>query len=220
MTTSYIPTRDVALVPWADNFAALITAAPATYGLLAADATAINGVVTPWDAAYTLATNPATRTPATIAAKDSAKGAMLPQLRFYAQNIKANMGVSNENKIALGIHINDAGPTPIPVPTTAPALTIDFQQPFSATIRARDQTTPTSNAKPFGVIGGEVATTVGVAVTTDPDAAMFNRIQTKTPFVLTFGAPDVGKICTCWSRWFNRKGELGPWSAPIHFTVA
>lgn len=219
MTTSYIPTRDVDLVPWADNFATLITANPGNYGLLAADATAINAVVTPWDAAYSTAINPATRTPASIAAKDSAKGAMLPQLRFYAQNIKANMGVSNDLKVGLGIHINDAGPTPIPVPTTAPALTIDVQRHLGATLRVRDQTTPTSNAKPFGVQGGEVVCSIGVAVATDPDAAPFCRIQTKTPFVLDFAPADVGKIATIWERWFNRKGELGPWSTSVNLVV-
>lgn len=217
---SYIPTRDVDLVQWADNFSTLTTAAPATYGLQASDAVAIAAVVTDFDNAYSIAINPGTHTPATVAAKDSAKGAMLPILRFYAQTIKLNQGVSNADKIALGIHINDAGPTPIPVPTTAPALTIDFQTHLGAQLRVRDQTTPTSNAKPFGVQGGEMVATVGVAVTTDPDVAPFKRIQTKTPVQLTFDPADVGKICTVWERWFNRKGELGPWSTSVNFVVA
>lgn len=218
--TSYIPTRDVDLGPWADNFRDLIVAAPATYGLQASDGVAITTVVNAWDAAYAAAINPATRTPATVAAKDSAKGAMLPNLRFYAQTVKLNQGVTNENKIALGIHINDAGPTPVPVPTTAPALTLDSQRHLSMTLRARDQSTPTSNAKPFGVIGGEIATTIGAAITTDPNAALFTRIQTKTPFTLEFTPGDVGKVCTIWNRWFNRKGELGPWSNALSQTIA
>lgn len=217
---SYIPTRDVDLVPWADNFSTLITANPALYGLQASDALAIAALVTAYDDAYTIATNPATRTPSTVAAKDSAKGALLPELRFYAQTIKLNQGVSNADKIALGIHINDAGPTPIPVPTTAPALTIEAQTHLTSKMRVRDQSTPTSNAKPFGVLGGEVVTTVGVAVTADPDAALFRQIQTKTPFTLSFDPADVGKVCTVWERWFNRKGELGPWSTAVNFVVS
>lgn len=218
--TSYIPQRDVDLGPWADNFRDLIVAAPATYGLQASDGVAIAAVVDAWDTAYATATNPATRTPSTIAAKDSAKGAMVPILRFYAQTVKLNQGVTNENKIALGIHVNDAGPTPVPVPPTAPALTLDSQRHLSMTLRARDQATPSSNAKPFGVIGGEIATTIGVAIATDPNAALFTRIQTKTPFTLDFAPADVGKICTIWSRWFNRKGELGPWSNSLSQTIA
>lgn len=217
---SYIPTRDVDLVPWADNFSTLITASPATYGLQDSDAVAIAAVVTDFDNAYATAINPSTRTPATIAAKDSAKGAMLPILRFYAQTIKLNQGVSNADKIALGIHINDAGPTPVPVPTTSPALTIDFQTHLRAVLRARDQTTPTSNAKPFGVVGGEVVCSVGTTVATDPDVAPFKRIQTKTPFDLNFDPADQGKIATVWERWFNRKGELGPWSTSVNLVIA
>lgn len=217
---SYIPTRDVELVPWADNFRDLIVANPATYGLLTADGVQIAAVVDPWDLAYAVAVNPSTRTPSTIAAKDSAKGAMLPELRFYSQQVKANMGVSNELKMALGIHINDAGPTPIPVPTTQPALTIDYQIQGAAVLRVRDQSTPTSNAKPFGVLGGEVAVTIGTDAATDPNAAAFRRIQTKTPFTIDFTPAENGKVATIWERWFNRKGELGPWSTPISLIVA
>ena len=97
--SSYIPTRDADLVGWADNFSTLITASPTTYGLTAGDATTISGLVTAWDAAYALAVNPSTRTPSTVADKDSAKGAMLPILRLYAQMIKANAGVSNMDKV-------------------------------------------------------------------------------------------------------------------------
>ena len=40
MAGSYLPTREPELRDWVVNFSNLITAAPATYGLVAADATA------------------------------------------------------------------------------------------------------------------------------------------------------------------------------------
>lgn len=216
----YIPSTDAGLLSWADNFSTLITANPTLYGLVAGNAVTIAALVATWDSAYATAINPATRTPASVAAKDSAKGAMVPVLRLFAQQIKNNSGVTNENKTALGIHINDTGPTPVPPPSTAPALTLDSQHHLQMTIRARDQTTPTSNAKPTGVLAGIVFTKIGTAAATDPTEGLFNKIETKTPFVLDFDAADVGKVCTMWSRWTNRKGELGPWSNPLSQNIA
>ena len=48
----YIPVKDADLANWLDNFSALITASPATYGLVAGDAVAIAAQVAAWDAAY------------------------------------------------------------------------------------------------------------------------------------------------------------------------
>lgn len=220
MSTSYIPTRDVDLVPWADNFRDLIVANPALYGMQASDGVAIAAVVNPFDASYVVATNPSTRTPATIAAKDSDKGAMIPILRLYAQTIKLNQGVTNENKIALGIHINDAGPSPVPVPTSLPLLTITGARHLLQEIKIQATETPTSKAKPAGTKGALIFTTLGTTAATDPDASPFKAINTKTPVQLVYQSGDVGKIATTWARWFNQKGELGPWSLPISQTVA
>lgn len=217
---SYIPTRDVDLAPWLTNFSTLITAAPATYGLQPSDATAISTVVDAYEAAYTISSNPSTRTPATIAAKDSAKGAALPIVRLYAQTIKLNQGVSNENKIALGIHINDAGPSPVPVPTSLPLLTITGARHLFQEIKIQATETPTSKAKPAGVLGALIFTTVGTTVATDPDVSPFKALNTKTPTQLEFTSDQVGKIATTWARWYNRKGQLGPWSLPISQTIA
>lgn len=220
MANSYIPNKDVDLVPWADNFRDLITANPALYGLQPSDATAIAAVVNPFDASYIVATNPSTRTPATVAAKDSDKGAMIPILRLYAQTIKLNQGVTNENKVALGIHVNDALPSPVPVPTSLPLMTITGARHLYQEIKIQASETPTSKAKPVGSVGAVIFTYIGVAAATDPTTGLFKQINTKTPASLNYQPGDVGKIATSWARWFNRKGELGPWSLPISQTVA
>lgn len=223
MSSSYIPSRDVDLVPWADNFSTLITANPALYGLVAGDATTIAGLVTTWDAAYAAAVNPSTRTPASIAAKDSAKGAMVPILRLYAQTIKLNAGVSNENKVALGIHINDAGPTPIPPPSTQVAIGLTSQFHLAMTLDIRDVTTPTSRSKPVGAAGCLLYRTfsnLADPAPTDPAAATFEGFFTRNLCPISFVDANVGKRVTFWGRWTNAKGEEGPWSAAFTQFVA
>lgn len=223
MSTSYIPSRDVDLVPWADNFSTLLTANPSLYGVTAGDASTVAAVVTAWDNAYSVATNPSTRTPATIAAKDSAKGAMLPILRLYAQSIKANAGVTNENKVALGIHIDDAGPTPIPPPSTQALIGLKNQFHLQMALDIRDISTPTSRAKPVGSIGALLFRKVTALVDptpTDPTTADFDGVFTRNIVNQSFDAGDVGKRCTFWARWTNAKGEEGPWSSAFSQVIA
>lgn len=223
MAGSYIPTRDVDLVPWAQNFSTLITANPALYGLTAGNATDIDTVVDAYAAAYTVSSNPSTRTPASIAAKDSAKGAMVPILRLWAQTIKLNSGVSNENKVALGIHINDAGPTPIPPPSTAPVIGLVSQFHLTMKLDIRDSATPTSRAKPVGTAGALIYRTINLITEpapTDPSEAVFDGLFSRNLADQSFISDNVGKRCTYWARWTNAKGEEGPWSVPFSQFVA
>jgi len=103
MSVAYIPPKDADLALWADNFADLITAAPATYGLVAGDALTIQTANDIFQADYLLAVNPGTRTSVTIAQKNSTKLAFVILARTYASQIRINPGVSNADKILLGL---------------------------------------------------------------------------------------------------------------------
>lgn len=209
---SYIPNAQTALRTWANNFAALITATPAVYGLTAADATTIQGVVDDFDAALTLAIDPSTRTPATVADKDAKRASMLGVVRPYAILIRNNAGISDELKAGLGLTIPDRTPTPIPAPGTLPLLNVLFAQPQTLTLKFADSTTPTKKAKPFGAIALEVHAAASATAITDPALLPQVGNKTKTPFVLSFAAGDVGKTAYIAARWVTRRGLVGPWS--------
>ena len=84
----YIPSSDGPALDWMQNFSALITAAPATYGLVAADATAIAAAVSAFDTALTAAIDPATRTKVTVITKNENRAAAegrLPPVRRHHQ---------------------------------------------------------------------------------------------------------------------------------------
>lgn len=216
----YIPAQDSALDAWSANFAALITALPATYGLIAGDAVAINAVVTPWHAAYLLAINPATRTPVTIADKDAAKTAMLPVLRGYAQTISRDPSVANMDKTAVGVNLPNSARPPIPAPTTQPTLALVSAVHNQQTLSYKDQSTPTTKAKPFGVIGLDLRQKIAVAAATGPDDCAPLGVVTKSPTVIGTDSGDVGKLATYYGRWATRSGpggkaQFGPWSAAL-----
>lgn len=209
---AYIPTKDADLIDWGSNFASVITADPAAYGLLAADALVIQTNFDEFQAAYTLAVNPATRTIVTIAAKDEEKAGFLSLARGYAAIIRANAGVSDEAKAAAGLTIPDPTPTPIPVPTTSPLLAAPLQGQGVILMTITDSATPTLKKKPFGVLGGILYAGVWTGATPPvPGTLTVVGLYTKSDNVITtasFASP--GDKFRFQAQWYNRKGQLGP----------
>lgn len=219
MAAPYIPVRQIDRLAWENNFSTLITANPGLYGLVAADAVAIAAAVAAFSTALTLAIDPATRTPASVASKDTQDTATQDLVRPYAIQIRNNAGVANVDKAALGLTIPDRTPTPIIAPVTTPVITLVGATPLEVTLGFRDATTPLSKAKPSGSIQLEVHALPSATVITDPDAIPMKKIVTKSPFVLDFDAGDVGKQCYIVGRWLTRRGLTGPWSAILNATV-
>jgi hypothetical protein len=224
MPANYIPPSDSGFSDWIQNFSTLITADPTSYGLVAGDATAIAAQNTAYQAAYSLANDPSTRTPVTVAAKDAAKATALSTVRPYAQQINLNAAVTNDQRAALGITIRKTVPTPVPPPATAPIISMLSNMPLLATLAYRDPMTPTSKAKPYGVIGVQVFASIGTVAATDPAQAIYQQTATKSPFGLAFTSAQVGKICTIFARYVTRGGpagvqQEGPFSAPFTFSV-
>jgi hypothetical protein len=220
----YLPSTENGLRDWALAFSGLITANPSTYGLMASDATAIANVANAFDAALTRATDRNTKTQGAVAAKDSAKAAMVAVLRHYAQVIKMNDGITNEEKTDLGLTIDDPQPSPVPAPTTQPICSIVGATPMQHTLRFADAATPTKRAKPQGVMGLELHYYIGDTPPVSPDAAggttKFYGLATKQPFAVTLNPADKGKTATYYARWITRTGLVGPWSSPVSMTVA
>jgi len=224
MQPPYIPAPDAQFDLWSANFASLITTTPADFGLIAGDAVAINAVVTPWHAAYVIAVNPATRTPAAIAAKDAARTAAEVVLRPYAQDISRNPAVTNENKVAVGVNLPNSARTPVPPPTTQPSLSLVSSVHFNQVIAYRDASTPTSKAKPAGAIGVDLRLHIATTEPPAPDLIPPYGVLTKSPANIGFTAGDVGKTATYFARWVTRSGpggiaQNGPWSAPLAVVV-
>lgn len=224
MQAPYIPAKDADFDSWLTNFSALITAAPADFGLIAADAVIIAAAQTAFNAAFVTAITPETRTSPAIAAKDAARASADATVRPYAIQIKLNAAVTDENKVAVGVNLPVTSRTPVPPPATAPVLALVEAQPGQHVLGYKDSTTPTSKAKPAGVTGIEIVRVIGVAPAVDPDQGTPLAIATKSPQRLTTSVGDVGKIATYFARWTTRSGpagvaQRGPWSAALSVAV-
>lgn len=200
---------------WGNNFAALITASPTTYGLTSGNALVIQGVADAFEAAYTISNNPSTNTKTTREATRDAKVAAAAIYRLYYGIVKADPAVLGADKVALGIVYPNSPPSPIPPPTSFPQISIITQSPLNMTLDWRDSDAASGHAKPVGATLCLLFRTIGTTVASDPDAAMFYGAFTKRPFQVVFPDGSQGKHSTFFSQWSNAKGQRGIWSGGV-----
>jgi hypothetical protein len=216
----YIPAKNAALIAWYANFATLIAASPATYGLTSGDAAAISAQNTTLAADYALITSPSTKTAQIVSQFNTQKINALALARPYAQAISLNAGVSSAAKIALGVNPRTSVPLPITTPTTTPVLTAQSASTAGIIIRYRDSTaSPSVKSKPYGVIGTLIYAKASATVITDPTTLTFEGTQTKSPFTLSLPAT-AGMTVYVAARWTTKKGLIGPWSPIISYVSA
>lgn len=216
----YIPPKDADLANWADNFTTRLTAAPGLFGLLASDAAAVAAVVTPFLTAYTAAINPSTRTPVTIAAKDTDKIGMLSLVRQYAIQISLNAGVLTSDKIDIGVNPRTTTPAPITNPTTQPIVTIASAISLGHVIRFRDElSSPTVKSKPYGVTQLQLFASASATPIPYPTGLAFKSVLTKAPAIITWDPSDGGKVAYYAGRWQTRSGLVGPWGPIVSMTI-
>ena len=217
---AYIPTTDALLISWGRNYSNLLTDAPATYGLEAADALIVQTQFDIFDASYDLAIAPETRTIVAVADKDGEKLTFLRLARLYAAIIRANQGVTDEDKTALGLNIPDLVPTPVPPPTTYPEISVVIAGSGMHQLLIVDQLTPTSKAKPFGVAGCLLFATSSPTADPSMTNAPLKAVITRADTALDISEFPIGSHVGYKGTWFNRKGELGPEGPPTFFIRA
>lgn len=215
MATPYIPARDADYRTWLNNFAATVNADPTSYGLTSAEAAYIQSLADLYSDAYSIATNPSTRTPVTVQAKDSTRASTEASVRTFAFRIIANPSVPPAALIAAGLNPRNFTPSPIPAPSTQPLLNILRLAHLVSELGYADSTTPSHKKKPAGatalqLVGGAAATT------TSPDNAPTIRMVTRTPFQIIWSSPGPVRL---WGRWTTRRGLTGPWSDELAFNV-
>lgn len=219
----YFPSRISDQLAWLQNFAALITAAPATYGLVAGDAVAINAKVIVTQAAYDLANDPATKTTVTVAARNTAFAEAKAVCFPYAVAISLDGSVAPSDKTAVGVTNRSTVRTIVPTPTAVPVLSHDSSRALQAVVSATNSETPGKKGAPLGCTL-EFFLSIGTVAATDPAQLSYIGKRTKMPTTLNFAGGDVGRICTVAARYTKRNGTAGqeaagPFSAMISFVV-
>jgi hypothetical protein len=216
----YIPAEDGPAQEWMTTYASGISANPGLYMLSPADATAITNAVNAYVAARAVTLVPATKTKVTVLAKDNARLSAEQICRQYAMVIKENAGIPDEAKVNIGVRPPNETREPITCPQSQPVLSVVAATDGAQTLRFADALTPNTGAKPFGAVSLQLFVAVAEDEVADPASAKFQGNFTKNPIALAFSAEDDQKKVTYFARWQSRKGETGPWSAPVSMSIA
>lgn len=215
----FIPQQDAEFADWSANFESGIDTEFATYGLTSGQATAYTALDTAFQAAYLLAINPATRTPVTVANKDTTKAAAIANARVLASIVNAFPATTNGMRLTLGLTPRGSGPTPIPAPTTKPVPIVVGYNPLGHVLQIRDESTPTSRAKPAGTISCQVWAKIGPVAPVSLAECEMVGVYTKPFLSLTFASPAGGQKIFYLCRWQTRRGLTGPLSDVISPTL-
>jgi hypothetical protein len=218
-TTDFLPAREAELVTWVNTFKALITAAPTTYGLTAADASSYGTLATNFINAYNVAQADATRSPSNIIAKTQAKVNLLRSTRQLAGIIQKFPGTTDQMRSDLGLTV-PVQPAPIPQPGAAPELVVLKRDGVAVLIRLVDANS-TRRGKPPGVQGARLYSFVGANPPADVDGWKFEGQITRTRALVVFPA-DTAPGTKVWliACWYNPRGEVGPACDPVSAYIA
>jgi len=220
MANGYMPRRDLAALSWMQNFSRHLMLQPAAFAISISDAVAIGRAVDDFAVAYAVITNPATRTPVAVLVKDQARNSADAICRVYYNLIKPNQGISDADKIAIGVRPINLSRARIGEPTTSPLLKLIGATPASHTLYYSDTNTPDRSAKAFGATHLQLFVALGESPARDVNSGRYYQSFTRNPMSVGFAHADDGKVATYWGRWMTRKGEVGPWSLPTTMRVA
>ncbi len=215
----YLPTQDAELVAWLTNFVTYANANLVPLGLVAGDMTPITSNQTTFNTTFNANIAAQNAAQSAKAAKDTARTNLETAVRTVVRKIQGTSTVTNAQRQSLGISERGTPRTPVGVPTSRPILSIDTSQRLQHTIAFMDETTPTSKAKPDGVMGCEIWAALVDPTGHNPPEFHYLALDTKTPYLAHFDGSDGGKTAQYMARWANTKGEQGPWSEVVSATI-
>jgi len=213
--TDYVPGSDAEFNIWQAEVVSDVLSNATLWGILTAEVSTLVAQQAIWVTAFAKGGNQNNRQRPDVQDKDDARAVFEKALRkFIAKWLANNDKVSDAERIRMGLTVRSGTHTPVSVPSSNPVANIDFSVLLQHSINFVDSDTPTSKAKPVGIIGAEVWCKLG-------DASSYNYLGlcTATPEVVTYLDADAGKKATYRLRWVNTKGDEGPWSNTVSALV-
>lgn len=217
MATSYIPPTDVGVRDWGANFSLLVEAQATQLGVPETTAEDLRAKFTAYNAALTKAIDPATRGKAVIFTKNATKKAFVAYARSVAQQIVANMDVSDLKKLELGLTVRSTTRTPIPPPTERPFIKVAKVDGRTVTLRLQQDSE--RRAKPAKVAGATIFVGYG------PDAPQtmadweYYTATGRTTVEIDFPPSATGDTVWITAFWQNAKDESGPAAFPVSISL-
>ena len=219
----YIPSPDGEFLTWYATFFTYADAHLPGLGLVAADLTAVESARDAWEAAYIDNQSKQATAQAARQLKDDLRVTLEKGIRALVRRLQASPQVSDDERKALGITVRDTTPTihsAAVAAATRPVGMVSTAQRLRHEIRFFDEATPTSRAKPDGVMGCEIWVKIGTTPPADSSECTFLALDTASPYTAEYPGADAGKTAYYMLRWVTTRGDKGPWSETVAATIA
>lgn len=190
----------------------------ATYGLTAAMTAALKSELDGFE--DELATMEALETSITAAvgAKNNRRAQIIRLVRKFMTLIRGTVGNNPDKLGKVNLDVLDETRTKAGAPVSVPYALIDLGK-LRHTLNFRDVGTPDTDKKPAGILGAEIWYKIGGTAPVNNEGCQFLALDTATPYVVTFGAADVGQMVYYLLRWQSKNGDKGGWSDVAQATV-
>lgn len=220
MANGYMPRKDADALAWMKVFAGGLADRPGVYPVTPDEVAVVGEAVEAFAAALATAREPATRTTVAVTQKDEARLAAEDACRPIYARVRLDKSVDDADKIAIGVRPMKTAYARLAAPDTAPLLAQGDLSWSAYEINYLTATGMTGRAKPAGATQLQVFRAVGDAPATSIEQAAYFRSVSRSPMRVEYTAADNGKVATYFARWVTRRGEVGPWSAPLSVRVA
>jgi hypothetical protein len=210
----FLPRGDSDFARWATTFATTLALDPTRYGVSEDDAAALLLQNQSFATALRAAIDPRTRTAPAVAGKTASRSSLALRLRQLARMIRAHPGVTDQERIALGLTPLITIAAPLGPPRSRPVL---IARPLSGNrirLRLRDDAASGHRGKPPGTVGAVLFLKVGGAMSASPSDYAYAGIVTTSIHTLKLAPGLAGRDVWLTARWFNLRGEEGPAAAP------
>ncbi|OQY03566.1 MAG: hypothetical protein B6I25_07935 [Planctomycetales bacterium 4572_13] len=223
MATGYIPRGDNDFLVWVTNFDTYATAHLAELGITAGDMIPITAGRIDFDTKLTANVTAQQAAQSARQGKTDSRSQLESVTRALVRQLQASPDVDDTERAALGITVPDTVKTMATASiSTRPVGVVDTSQRLRHEIRFFDEATPTSRAKPAGVMGCEIWVKVlpaGDAPPVGDDGLSFVTLDTASPYTVEYDGTDGGKTAHYMLRWVKKNGDKGPWSETVSATI-
>lgn len=213
-----VPVTDQSAADWLRNLADQY--ALDQQGAVSPVVAAFETLVSDFESALILATEPSTRTAISVADKNTTKAAAVAVGRQIARHLVNEYRAGNITGGELetyGIRIPDVVPSAISAPVTFPLLGLVSASGGQQVLRASDSATPDSRAKPFGASALHLYRSSALTAPANGDGSEFVGQFSRQPMIVSSPASLAGERIHYFARWVSAKGDTGPWSAAASF---
>ncbi|MDR2408190.1 MAG: hypothetical protein LBE13_08775 [Bacteroidales bacterium] len=167
-----------------------------------------------WKNAWSVYTNPDTRTPLVVFTKSVIKKEYEPLLEILVCNFETNIHVTDKERREMGILNPFRKRKLVPPPELHPGFVIGTSIIRSITVHFFDKETLLSN-RPHGASGVEMQWEILDTPPSGEEDLLHSEFKKRPPFVLQFDEKERGKTAYIRLRWKGNTDGYSPWSKII-----